>query len=157
MKKYAFNVAIVMVLFSQQACANKQAMIIAERPSDVQVVQQARSSTSVINKSDSVLVMTKHQTPPPETLSKGEIQAQWYQGTLRYYQLEGGFYGFISDSGARLLPLNLDKELHQHGAKLRLFGYPQKNISTIQQWGTPFKVLKVEVLEQGKANPNKLY
>ncbi|MDN3653648.1 hypothetical protein QWY77_12965 [Thalassotalea ponticola] len=98
----------------------------------------------------------RDNTPPVDQLSKGELKAAWYVGKLRYYALEGGFYGFHGETGERLLLIGLDKSLLQDGAKIKVYGYPAKNMMTIEQWGQPFKVLKAELLEAGKNahNPN---
>ena len=94
--------------------------------------------------------LAKNNTPPPEELSKKDVEmGQWYTGTLKYYNLEGGFFGFVGDNGERFLPLNLDKKYQQNGAKVRILGKENNDIMTIQQWGTPFTVQKVEIIEAG--------
>lgn len=98
----------------------------------------------------------KNYIPPPTEGSKGmQKNAKWYTGTLKFYNLEGGFFGFTGDNGALLLPLNLGNEFKQNGAKIRLYGYIDNNIKTIQMWGSPFHVLDVELLEKGSTIDDK--
>ena len=93
----------------------------------------------------------KNYTPPPNEASKGmKKNAQWYTGTLKFYNLEGGFYGFTGENGELLLPLNLGNEFKQNGAKIKLYGYIDNDIMTIQMWGSAFHVLEAELLEKGK-------
>jgi hypothetical protein len=103
-----------------------------------------------IKASEKEILPTKNYTPPPKEASKGmQKNAKWYTGTLKFYDLEGGFYGFTGENGKKLLPLNLGKEFKQNGAKIKLYGYIDNDIMTIQMWGTPFKVLDVQLLEKG--------
>ena len=105
------------------------------------------------------LPMKHHTPPPPSELSKAPIQGQWYVGTLKFYNLEGGFFGFIGDNGERFLPLDLDKKYQQNGAKIKIFGKVDNDIMTIQQWGQPFRVEQVEVIKAGNkstTNPENI-
>ena len=70
---------------------------------------------------------------------------QWQQGQLVFMQLEGGFYGIISATGEKLLPLNLSEVYYQAGAKIR-FKAEQANVETIQQWGTPVTIVAIELI-----------
>lgn len=98
----------------------------------------------------------KNNTPPVESLSKGKkVMSKWYTGKLIYMQLEGGFLAFTGENGERFLPINLDKKYQIDGAKVKILGYPDTNIMTIQMWGTPFKVIDVEVIEQSKSKVNQ--
>lgn len=105
------------------------------------------------------LPMKHHTPPPPSELSKAPVQGVWYVGTLKFYNLEGGFFGFIGDNGERFLPLNLDKKYQQNGARLKILGKIDKDIMTIQQWGQPFRVEQVEIIKAGNkstANPKDI-
>ncbi len=103
---------------------------------------------------DKEVLEVKNYTPPPEELSKGVKTAnQWHTGTLKFYNLEGGFFGFTSERGQKLLPLNLGHEYRQDGAILKIFGHIDNDIMTIQMWGKPFKVEQVEVIKAGNKTP----
>ncbi|TLU59999.1 hypothetical protein FE810_16385 [Thalassotalea litorea] len=95
-------------------------------------------------------VLSIEKTPPAQEIKNPEKSMQrWYEGTLNYYDIEGGFFGFTSKEGEHLLPMGLEKKYHQPGAKLKLYGYIDNNVATIQMWGKPFKVMKVEVIKKG--------
>ena len=77
-----------------------------------------------------------------------EQSNNWRQGKVQYFNLEGGFYGIVTESGQRLLPMNLAKEFQQNGALIKVKG-TIKNVMTIQQWGTPFTITEIELISAG--------
>ena len=78
---------------------------------------------------------------------------QWQQGELVFMQLEGGFYGIISATGEKLLPLNLSEAYYQAGAKIR-FKAENASVNTIQQWGTPVTILAIELIAPSESKPS---
>ncbi|MEW6984369.1 hypothetical protein AAD001_17075 [Colwelliaceae bacterium 6471] len=80
-------------------------------------------------------------------------ELNWQQGTIRYLNLEGGFYGIITEDGSKLLPMNLKSEYRLDGAVVKVKGQLQKDVLTIQQWGTPFKITEIELLKSGSSVP----
>lgn len=72
----------------------------------------------------------------------------WQRGRVQFLNLEGGFYGIITDSGKKLLPMNMAKEFAQNGAIVRVKG-KVKDVMTIQQWGTPFTITDIELIKPG--------
>ncbi|TAJ44017.1 hypothetical protein CUJ86_08205 [Methanofollis fontis] len=64
-------------------------------------------------------------------------------GTVRYIDLEGGFYGIVGDDGADYLPLDLDPAFQQDGLRVR-YSLEKADVATIQQWGTPVRVVAIE-------------
>jgi hypothetical protein len=78
---------------------------------------------------------------------KGEF-SNWQRGRVQFLNLEGGFYGIITDSGKKILPMNMTKEFAQNGAIVRIKG-EVKNVMTIQQWGTPFTITEIELITPG--------
>ncbi len=82
--------------------------------------------------------------------------SDWQRGRVQFLNLEGGFYGIITDSGNKILPMNLAKEFAQNGAVVRIKG-KVKNVMTIQQWGTPFTITDIELITPGnKAHDNEM-
>ncbi len=73
-----------------------------------------------------------------------------YKGTIQYIGLEGGFYGIVTDKGEKLLPMNLDKKYMKQGTVINFSGNYVKDMMTIQQWGTPFKINDVHLISLGK-------
>lgn len=74
--------------------------------------------------------------------------SDWQRGRVQFLNLEGGFYGIITDSGKKILPMNMAKEFAQNGAIVRIKG-KVKNVMTIQQWGTPFTITEIELITPG--------
>jgi len=64
-------------------------------------------------------------------------------GTVTYIDLEGGFYGIITEDGTRYLPQNLDPAFAQDGLAVR-FTLRPVDVATIQQWGTPVEIISIE-------------
>jgi hypothetical protein len=77
--------------------------------------------------------------------------AGWQQGKVQFLNLEGGFYGIITETGQKLLPMNLPAEYRQNGAVVRVKG-KVKNVMTIQQWGTPFTISDIELISKGSGS-----
>lgn len=66
-------------------------------------------------------------------------------GTIRYVDLEGGFYGLVADDSARYdvtLPLHLQHD----GVRVRFRGRVLEDVMTTRMWGTPFELTAVERL-----------
>lgn len=97
------------------------------------------------------------ETPTPQIIEKKQMERVMMQGTVRFMNLEGGFYGIITKDGRRLLPMNLKKELRQDGAVIEFSGDIVKDVMTIQQWGTPFKIEGIKFIKPGKVKANKQY
>ena len=71
------------------------------------------------------------------------------QGTVRYMNLEGGFWGIIADNGQQILPQSLPQEFKQDGLRLSFKSSEITDMMTIQQWGTPFKLTDIELVTMG--------
>ena len=95
---------------------------------------------------------------PTNELDKNKVKLNMIatQGTIRYFDLEGGFYGIVTQQGQKLLPLNLSKAYQQDGAVVKVKGELQQGMMTIQQWGTPFKISHIEIVTLGKPNSSEM-
>jgi hypothetical protein len=67
-------------------------------------------------------------------------------GTVRFIELEGGFFGIVSDTGKHYLPLNLGRDFRAHGLRVRIEGRLRKDIVTTSMWGTPLEIHGIEKL-----------
>ena len=88
----------------------------------------------------------------PMTEKKEQMiqQAKWRQGEVVFIELEGGFWGIITDDGQKILPHGLPKSLAVAGNKVRFQGKIIKDAVTIQQWGKVVKITKAELISSGK-------
>lgn len=72
-----------------------------------------------------------------------------YKGTIKFIELEGGFYGIVTDNNLNLLPSNLTEKYRQSGAIVEFSGKEIKDIKTTQQWGTPFQINDIYLIRPG--------
>ena len=70
------------------------------------------------------------------------------QGTVRYMNLEGGFWGIIADDGKQILPKNLPQEYRKDGLRLSFTAQEITGMMTIQQWGTLSSLTEIKVIGQ---------
>lgn len=74
--------------------------------------------------------------PKPEALT--------ILGFIKYVELEGGFFGIMTEDGAKYFPDYLGPEFKEDGLSVRVQALPQEQILGIQMWGSPIKILKIE-------------
>jgi len=78
-----------------------------------------------------------------------------FTATVKYMNIEGGFYGLLTKEGQRWLPMNLKNEFKKNGAVVKVVGHELKDIMTIQQWGKPFSITDIKLIkmtEKGMRN-----
>jgi hypothetical protein len=66
-------------------------------------------------------------------------------GTIRYIDLESGFFGIIGDDARSWYPLNLPERFAKDGLRVRYIVRSVKGISTITMWGEPARVIDMEL------------
>ena len=79
-------------------------------------------------------------SPPDTTVADDVIQGT---GTIRYVDLEGGFYGIVAEDGTKYDPTPLPDSLQDDGLSVR-FQLKEKDVLTTRMWGTPVEVLHIE-------------
>lgn len=72
-------------------------------------------------------------------------------GTVTYIELEGGFFGIITESGERYLPLNLPDEYALEGLFVDFTARIAEESATIAMWGTPVHLLSIALSGGGDA------
>jgi len=70
-------------------------------------------------------------------------------GTVVFIDLEGGFYGIVTDDGERYLPLDLPADYEKDGLRVRFSADVVNDTATIQQWGTPVDLIEIEKTDDG--------
>lgn len=63
-------------------------------------------------------------------------------GTVRYIDLEGGFYGIIADDSTRYNPDSLGASLREDGLRVR-FRAERREEMTVQMWGVPVTIIDI--------------
>ncbi|PSQ70670.1 MAG: hypothetical protein BRD38_04875 [Bacteroidetes bacterium QH_9_67_14] len=91
---------------------------------------------------DADVVEEDADLPPPEDIVSG-------LGTVRYVQLEGGFYGIVADDSTRYLPQDLGTDYREDGLRVRFRAAVQDSAMTMEMWGTPVEMLDILRVEDG--------
>ncbi len=65
-------------------------------------------------------------------------------GTVRYQNLEGGFWGIVSDDGVRYDPMGLDAQFQQEGLRVRFEAVPETDRMSTRMWGVMVTLTAIE-------------
>jgi hypothetical protein len=68
-------------------------------------------------------------------------------GTVRYIDLEGGFYGIETDDGRKLDPVNLPKEFQKDGLRIQARVAEIQDGVSVHMWGTPVQIIAFKRLK----------
>lgn len=68
-------------------------------------------------------------------------------GTVKYIDLEGGFYGIVGDDSQNYDPMNLDQTYQEDGLRVRFQAKIRQDIASIYMWGTIIEITKIETLK----------
>ncbi len=67
--------------------------------------------------------------------------------TVRYQDLEGGFWGLIADDGQKYDPLVLDEALQVDGLRVRFSARPDPDRMSTHMWGQIVEILEIEAVD----------
>ena len=67
-------------------------------------------------------------------------------GTVKFVDLEGGFYGIIANSGIQYDPTNLDRAFEQNNIRVKFEGRIRTDLVNAHQWGTILELTRIEKL-----------
>ncbi len=70
-------------------------------------------------------------------------------GTVKYIDLEGGFYGIIGDNGEQYDPTNLSPEFQEDCLSVSFEAKVRDDIASTHMWGTVIEITKIEPLGGG--------
>jgi len=68
-------------------------------------------------------------------------------GTITFIEVEGGFYGIITDDGARYDPINLPDDFKKDGLRIRFNAQERKDQASFHMWGILIELTKIEKVE----------
>jgi hypothetical protein len=86
------------------------------------------------------------QTESSTGSRQGTLTTNSITGTVRYIDVEGGFYGIEADDGTKLDPVNLPVEFQQDGVRIRVQVEPLKNRVSLRMWGRLVRIVSLERL-----------
>lgn len=70
-----------------------------------------------------------------------------FQGTVKYIDIEGGFYGIVSENGDRYNPLDMPPSFKVDGLRVQVTARKSDDVATIMMWGTPVHIVDIERLD----------
>ncbi|NMD53410.1 hypothetical protein HG547_17555 [Shewanella sp. DNRA4] len=112
----------------------------------------AQASTAEINPLNMDKRESQQQQAAKQGVNKPSIspkgEGMMLQGTVRYLNLEGGFWGIIADTGQKILPKNLPQEYRKDGIRLSFSAQEITGMMTIQQWGKLSNLSDITVIGQ---------
>lgn len=94
------------------------------------------------------------QTPtaqPESAMTPSPTQQAQITGTIEYKNFEGGFYALEAKDGQSYLLMGLASRYQRHGLVVEVTGQLKPDTITFQQYGTPFKVESVTILDDSNA------
>ena len=100
---------------------------------------------------------TKNKTLPQNTdktaeetsrLATDNDEIRNMTGVIVYNEIEGGFYGIITDDGKKYNPINLDDSFKKAGLRVRFDANVKKDMVGIHMWGQYVEILKIEKIEE---------
>lgn len=65
-------------------------------------------------------------------------------GTVRYIDLEGGFFGIVAEDGSHFLPMNLPEEYRVDNLCVAFTARKLDDVNTIYMWGTIVQILSIQ-------------
>ena len=85
---------------------------------------------------------------PPLPVSETPAQAADDQsisilGTIQYVELEGGFFGIVTEEGAKYFPQYLAPDFKVDGLPVRVDAMLEDQVIGIQMWGVPIRILSI--------------
>ena len=69
-----------------------------------------------------------------------------FTGTVQYQDLEGGFWGIVSDTGKKYVPINLSPSYHKQGFRVTVKAQLRADMISIHMWGSLIQIAEIEAL-----------
>lgn len=67
------------------------------------------------------------------------------KGTVKFQNLEGGFWGIVDENGVNYRPVNMPEQLKLEGANIQVLAIKDDQMSFIM-WGDPIKIISFSTL-----------
>ncbi len=79
-----------------------------------------------------------------------------FTGVVRKIELEGGFFGIETEGNPvrKYQPISLGDDFNRDGLRVTVTAKIRDDVVTIQQWGTPIEIVKIELVEDKSADDN---
>ena len=76
--------------------------------------------------------------------SNGEIINA--KGTIKFIELEGGFFGILTDDGIKYKPVNLPESFQKDGHRVEFEGKLNTDLMGIHMWGKQIDIKEIHAL-----------
>ncbi|WP_407356456.1 protease inhibitor I42 family protein [Methanolobus sp. WCC5] len=70
------------------------------------------------------------------------------RATVKYIELEGGFYGIITADEARYDPINLEEQLRIDGMEVEFVAYPRNDLMSFHMWGQIVEIRTIDKISE---------
>jgi hypothetical protein len=112
------------------------------------VLLSASAITACAAQSDQIAITpteTPAMTEPAATAgAENRISAT---GSVRFIEINGGFWGIVGDDGRRFDPMGLDAAYQKEGLRVRFEATPETDMMSTRMWGTMVTLTKIEPIE----------
>ena len=68
-------------------------------------------------------------------------------GTVRFIEINGGFWGIVGDDGNNYDPMDLDPQLQEDGLRVRFEAVPETDMMSSRMWGTMIRLIHIETVK----------
>jgi hypothetical protein len=65
------------------------------------------------------------------------------EATVRFQDLEGGFYGLVTDDGQRYDPINLPREFQEDGLRVHVVARVREDMASVHAWGVLVEISSI--------------
>jgi inhibitor of cysteine peptidase len=65
-------------------------------------------------------------------------------GTITFLELEGGFYGILTEDENRYDPINLADEFKKDGIQVDFTAYPRNDMMSFHMWGQLIEIRTIQ-------------
>lgn len=88
---------------------------------------------------------TKTDTPAMSKPIPADASLITATGTVRFQDLEGGFWGIVADDGRKFDPIELDEKFHKDGLRVVFEAVPDTDRMSTRMWGSLVVLQKIEL------------
>jgi hypothetical protein len=134
---------IAAILLNLTACQANESSVMLNKDEQAMIIKTTAKQTAIKK------LELKQLNAKNKMVEKRLITTINTQAIIHYFNFEGGFYGIVTESGQKLLPINLAKNYQQAGTVVKIKGKLLDDMITIQQWGKAFKISDIELVKSG--------
>lgn len=93
------------------------------------------------------VALLQNNTQPDDENQTDDANTIVGMGTIEFIDLEGGFYGIISDDDQHYLPVDLPEEYQQDGLRISFTLEESEDAFSIFMWGILVEIVDIAILE----------